>query len=339
MDIDEFLDRELSGLGLQPDKPEKESIELPEFRQDFESSPLFESIRLNLSNGNLDLAEQSYAQLWRIMIQQKLKWNSELYSQLLALGRQFSGALNYSYNDIKKKSDRISMLISEARNALKEGKKELPFKIYSEVEGISSSIPDVFFEEKNLVQGQVMDFYRELKNTTDNELVKRVYALVQEISSLLEKTGSLISMNDTANAIASYSKCIELYNQVPEGFLRHKNSIGIRILGIYKSLSISSEISSLQKQLVNGMREPNMPASASGSAQESSASNYTNAQKSFQFRQQGAAMAQDAKKERAKKNIEKGFYNEASKDIEEAIRLEPNDAEAKALRAKIKTMQ
>jgi len=207
------------------------------------------------------------------------------------------------------------------------------------VERISSSIPNIFFEEKNLVQEHVMEFYRELKNTTDNGLVKRVYALVQEISSLVEKISSLIRINDTANAIASYNKCIELYNQVPEGFLKHKNHIGIMILDIYKSLSISSEISSLQKQLVNGMREPNMPASAPGPVQESYASNYTHDQKAFQFRQQAMAAAPNAKKERAKKNIEKGFYNEASKDIEEALQLEPNDAEAKALRAKIKTMQ
>ena len=50
-------------------------------------------------------------------------------------------------------------------------------------------------------------------------------------------------------------------------------------------------------------------------------------------------MTAGAKKERAKKNIEKGFYNEASKDIQEALHLDPNDAEAKALHAKIKTLQ
>ena len=50
-------------------------------------------------------------------------------------------------------------------------------------------------------------------------------------------------------------------------------------------------------------------------------------------------MLLSAKKERAKNNIEKGFYNEASKDIQEALQLEPDDAEAKAINAKIKTLQ
>ena len=45
------------------------------------------------------------------------------------------------------------------------------------------------------------------------------------------------------------------------------------------------------------------------------------------------------KKERAKRNIEKGFYSEASRDIEEALKIEPKDAEAKAINAKIKTLE
>jgi Tfp pilus assembly protein PilF len=47
----------------------------------------------------------------------------------------------------------------------------------------------------------------------------------------------------------------------------------------------------------------------------------------------------NAQKERAKRNIEKGFYNEASKDIQEALKIDSSDAEAKALHAKIKTLQ
>ena len=45
------------------------------------------------------------------------------------------------------------------------------------------------------------------------------------------------------------------------------------------------------------------------------------------------------KMERAKRNIKKGFYNEAWKDTEEAMQIDPNDVESKALRAKIKTLQ
>ena len=63
MDIDEFLDRELSDVDLQTDKTEKESFDLPEFKEQIEPSPLFDNIKANLNRGNLEQAEQSYVQL------------------------------------------------------------------------------------------------------------------------------------------------------------------------------------------------------------------------------------------------------------------------------------
>src|SRR3989338_4242093 len=173
MDIDEFLDRELSDLGLQTDSAEKPEI-LPEF-QESESS-LMGSIRDNLGKGNIEQAEQAYLQLWHILSQQKLKWNKELYGQLAILSRQFSGVLSQSYSDAKRKSDHIMELISRAKVALQQGRKEAPFKLYSEIQEIFSSIPNAFFEEKKAIESQVSDFYKELKSTTDNELLKRVYA-------------------------------------------------------------------------------------------------------------------------------------------------------------------
>jgi tetratricopeptide (TPR) repeat protein len=253
-----------------------------------------------------------------VLSQQKLKWNNEIYDQLTALGRQFSGILSQSYADAKRKSEHISELIGRAKAALQQGRKEAPFKLYSEIQEIFNSIPNAFFEEKRLVEAQVSDFYKELKSTTDYELLKRVSGLITEISQLIDRINIAIRAKDMINATVNYNKCIEFYNQIPEGFLRHKNLLGMRLLDMYRSLSIYNEISSLQRQLV---QQPQFQQ-----AQVPQIQNQT-------------PMTAGAKKERAKKNIEKGFYNEASKDIQEALHLDPNDAEAKALHAKIKTLQ
>ncbi len=323
MDIDEFLDRELSELNLSTDRAEKHETSAA-FGEDFEPSPLFENIQSNLGKGDIGLAEQSYIQLWHMLLQQKLKWNKELYGQLSALSRQFSSVLNQSYNEVKRKAEHVYELINRARASLREGKKEMPFKIYSEIQDTFNSIPDVFFEEKKIVEEQITAFYRELKNITDNELVKRVSVLVQETNQLIDRINQAIRVNDMISAIVGYNKCIELYNQIPEGFLRHKNSIGMRLLEIYKSLSIYTEISSLQQQLQElpqqkqqlGAFERNQPMDAASKS-----------------------MLLNTKKESAKKNIEKGFYNEAHRNIQEALQLEPNDTESKAIYAKIKTLQ
>ena len=270
MDIDEFLDRELSDLDLPTGKAQGQDIRpiTFQFNESSDTSSLFDHIKSSLSAKNLDEAERSYLQLWHILVQQKLKWDKSLYEQLSVLNRQFQSALVQSSEETKKKAQQVYELISRAKASIKEGRKEEPYKIYAQVQEISNSIPNVFFEEKRMIQEQVMEYYRELKNTTDNELLKRVFALLQEIYGLIEKINAAMKSNDIINAIVHYNKCIELFNQVPEGFLRHKNSAGMRLLDIYKSLSIYSEISNLHKQLINSSYQRQQPQAPQGQKQQ-----------------------------------------------------------------------
>src|SRR3989344_921931 len=155
MDIEEFLDRELSGLGLEAGKAETSRTNLEQQPgESFESSPLFDSARSNLGKGDLETAEQSYSQLWGVLTQQKLEWSRELYGQLAMLAREFSGILAQAYNEVRRKASQIYELIGKGRAAMKEGKREVPFKIYAQLEEINNSIPNVFFEEKKAIQEQ-----------------------------------------------------------------------------------------------------------------------------------------------------------------------------------------
>lgn len=329
MDIDEFLDRELSDLGITNKNESPSSIEVSEFKEDFKPSPSFDAIKSNLSKGNLKEAQQPYEQLWHMLLLQKLKWNKEIYGQLSVLSKLFLSALNDSFNEAKRNANHVYELINRARASLREGKNQLAFKLYAEIKEVSDSVPNVFFEEKKIIEERVMDFYKELMITTDNELINRVSALIQEIYQLIEKIELSIRANDLTNAITNYNKCIELFNQVPEGFLRYKNSAGMRLLDIYKTLSIYTEMMSLQKEFGQGISQPQ---------QRSKQANAT-AQTAANMNEPTKSMMLSAKKEHAKKNIEHGFYNEAYRDIQEAFQIDPNDAEAKAIHAKIKTLQ
>ncbi|MBI2646866.1 hypothetical protein HYW99_00125 [Candidatus Woesearchaeota archaeon] len=231
-------------------RTDKEKIDFELLGQEeIDKGTLFDDIRANLAKGNLEEAEEAYIQLWNIFLKQKLKWDKSLYEQLANLSKQFSFVISHSHEDVKTKVNQIYELMNKARTALKEGKKDLPFKLYSEIQKISQSIPSIFFDEKRIIQEQITDFYKELKSTIDKELMNRVSALIQELNRLIDKINNLISSNDMQSASLNYNKCIELYQQIPEGFLRYKNPLGIRILEIYKSLSIYVEISNLQRQL------------------------------------------------------------------------------------------
>src|SRR3989344_4348462 len=253
MDIDEFLDRELADLGRDGSyssaQPDMQPAQQQEMQQEYDSSTIIKGIRSNLGRGNLEEAEQAYVQLWRVLMQQKIKWNKGIYEQIFALSRQFLATLEQAFSETKSKSGQISELIGRARNALQDKKKDMAIRIYGQIQEINNSIPNVFFEEKKILKDRIEEFYKELSNVTENELIQKVSELVQQISQIMEKISASINSNDIAAAAADYSKCIELYNQVPEGFLRQKNPLGVRLLEIYKSLSISSEMFELQKQL------------------------------------------------------------------------------------------
>lgn len=357
MDIDEFLDRELADLGVGSPAAEEKEEEAPQIKDGSGQSPLVESASISLAKGNLEPAEKSYMQLWRLLAQQKLKWSKEVYEQLFALGMHFSSTLNRAYGEVKRKRDRISELIGRGRGSLKEGKKDLPLKIYAEIQEINNSIPNVFFEEKRAINEQVISFYRELTSSTDIDLIKKVSSQMQQINHLVDLINDSIRANDIASATANYLKCIEMYNQVPEGFLISKNSAGMKLLGIYKTISIYSEISELQKQLgspavtlqqvsvkVSAPKEiPKYAARAPPPKQIYYARKPKTPPKPAAVRVSPTIPPKNSlsneKRESAKRNIKKGFYNEAWKDIEEALQLDPSDVEAKALRAKIKTLQ
>ena len=366
MDIDEFLDRELADLGHDGSYSSAQSNMQPaqqpgvqQAPQADDSSPLLESIKSSLGKGNLEEAEQAYIQLWRVLMQQKIKWNRGIYEQIFMLSRQFLATLDQAFNETKSKSGQISELIGRGRNALHDKKKDMAIRIYGQIQEINNSIPNVFFEEKKILKDQIEDFYKDLSNVTENELIQKVSELVQQISQIMEKISASINSNDIAAASADYNKCIELYNQMPEGFLRQKNPLGVRLLEIYKSLSISSEMFELQKQL--GSR-PIIPRETprNYSASHQSSSHFSRERRYSSTDRQGFPPAAPQRKspeetgkpetlsrpgllkrkrEMAKKNIKKGFYNAAWKNIEDALEIDSKDAEAITLKAKIKTLQ
>lgn len=353
MDIDEFLDRELADLGLSSEADKLSGAEVP--LKIPEAGDSGYSIKADLTKANLEQAEHSYHQLWTTLKQQKLKWDKDMYEELYILSRKFLGMLQEAHSELKNKSNRIYELIGRARNFIKEGKKDASLKAYAEMQEIVSTIPSVFFQEKRMLQEQTNDLYKEIALATDAELVRRVSAIMQEINQYIERIDGLIVLNDLENASSYYYKSIELYTQIPEGFLMAKNPLGMRLLDIYRSLSVSAEISNLKRLLSQQQpRRISMAQQQTGQHILQQPARKQGPEKMINERLQVSqpklekvnpkplpekTTLLNKKRELAKKNIKRGFYNEAWRNIEEALQLEPNDVESKALRAKIKTLQ
>lgn len=361
MDIDEFLDRELSELDFEGESSEKEPSK----------AEILTDIKESLGKGDLDQAEQSYIQLWQALMQQKLKWNSQIYEQLLSVSKQLSVTLSQAHQETIRKISHVRDLLSRAKSMTKEGKKDMPLKLYAQMQETLNSIPNIFFEEKKELQQEIMNFYRELSSTMDTDLIKKASANLQQISQAIESINEGIRTGNLDKASSDYLKCIDTFNQIPEGFLQGKHQAGMKLLDIYKTISIHSEIYSLQKQI--GVQPSIMAPISSIPQRPTQPVVQLKAIKKPVFRTQTAIIRERylpsreryapkpkpqakpkaiqkselpakermlAKKiESVKKNIKKGFYNEAWKEVEEALSIDPRSIESKVLAAKIKTLQ
>ena len=344
MDIEDFLEKEVSDLGVSTDKTTLESND--EFlgaKDDFEQLSLFDRARKSLAKGDLVSTEQMYNQMWIAILEQKFKWNKQLYDQIGMLNRLLMTSISSTSMEMKKKMENLNLLLIKARNTLKEGKIEAAFKITPQIQEIFNSIPGVFFEEKRAMQEQINDFNRELRMVTDGQLIRKVASSLQEIFELINKVAVAINSNSMQEAMFSYNKCVELFKQIPEGFVKHKNIAALRLLDIYKAVSIYNEILDLERQL----GQPPIMSRQVQQAMQNTSRQQEAVKTSVSLREpirqktdyEGKEALLKAKNESAKIKIQKGMYDEASKDIEEVIKMNPSDAEAMALRAKIKTLQ
>lgn len=358
MEIDEFLDRELSDLGQEKSVPEESEME----QKVSSGAEALGGIKAVLGKGYIDNAEQPYMQLWQELIQQKLKWNSQIYGQLLSLSKGFSQTLGRVHDEAKRKINQVSDFLARARSMLKEGRKDMALKLYAQMQEIIVSIPNIFFEEKRALQQEIMNFYNELNAAIDGDLIKNVSGQLQQISQMIDSINESMRAGNFDRASFDYLKCVGMYGQIPEGFLQSKNAAGLKLLEIYKTLSIQTEISSLQKQL--GAQPMPRPMTAAAMQPMPSVQQTTikrpilrtaamaareRAMHKTKIQQRPKAMQKREvpEKERmlrkmienAKNNIKKGFYNEAWKEVNEALNLDPKSIESKVLAAKIKTLQ
>jgi len=237
MDVEDFLERELAGLGLET---------IPEIGPLKKAEP-----KPITSKTALDKAEKDYMEFWQKIALHEVKWDKESYDNMINMTRQFSLELNKGSQELKAKKETILSQVGRVRALLKENKKELAMKSFSETQSIADSIPGVFFEEKKVITDAVNELAGEIKQFEDNESMRNAYSSMGQIGQLIEQTMKSIATNDMQNASMLYSSAIQAFVKLPEGFSIHKFRIGAKLLEIYKRISIHNEISQLQRHLQN----------------------------------------------------------------------------------------
>ena len=203
-------------------------------------------------------------------------------------------------------------------------------------------IPEFMLEEKKDLNNEIFVLYEKLHNNIDAKFIKDFKESILEVDNLLNDSSSAIATGDIEKSKAMYGKALERYRALPDGFLQKKIELGSKLLSLYKELSIRTQIYGLQEQLgienfsyANADRLRKLSEMVRNRGSSNSA---VNAPISEQGHVPSKALLNSLiarKLERAKINIEKEIYEDARKNLDAVLKVDPRNTEAKELLSRI----
>jgi tetratricopeptide (TPR) repeat protein len=315
MDIDEFLDKELKKE--KDHKQEKDEV----------------------SSDKKDSVDQFF-ELWNRILKTKFKWDDKLYTDISTTGEKVKRELDNIILAVGRQKKAIKRLIGKALDEIENKNYDTATKIYSEVSDMRKKIPEFMLEEKKELSGEIFSLYAKLHNNIDAKFVKDFKISLLEIEKLIEGSNSAMESGDLEKSKVIYVKALEGYKALPKGFLQKKIDLGSNLLGLYKELSIRTQIYELQDQLSSGsfsyasadrlrklseiVKSKNLPTARATISSQGHIPSKTLLSSLI-----------SRKLERARINLEKGSYDEARKNLQAVLNVDPRNSEAKELLNKI----
>jgi tetratricopeptide (TPR) repeat protein len=328
MDIDEFLDKEI--------KARKEEVE---------EKPI-----ANQDTKEEKDAIEHYFELWSKISETKFKWDSNLYEELDKEGNKVKEKLSRLSQAMERKKNAIKRLIGKALNELENKNYGAATKLYSEISDMRKSFPDFLLEQKKELNREILLLYEKLHDQIDSKFINDLKDSIAKIDALITDSYSSFDSGDVDKAKVFYEKALGLYKDLPNGFLSRKIELGIRLLALYKDLSIHTEIKTLQQQLVKKSirgygytKSYEKLESLSGMMKnrnlwkaELSPFSGSAGRKTHTIHEKTLLPRLIARKlDRARINLKKGTYFEARKNLESVLSVDPENEEAKQMLSEI----
>jgi len=312
MEIDEFLDRE-----LQVEK-----------KEDVEKKP----DHIEISKERTDDVEH-YFKLWEKVSEAKFEWDHNIYSELDKAGVRVKDNLDKSMIIVEGEKTAIKRLIGRAIKELKHDNYNTATELYSEISDIRNKFPNFLLEEKKEINKDIFHLYEKLHNQIDLKFINDFKESIETINNFIRDAFSHLHF-DIDKSKNFYGKALEIYKDLPNGFMSQKLELGKQLLTLYKDLSVQTQIENLQKQLSKGSsykyvshddRLKRLSQIIKKDHIERAPTTPEKQSKTLLHR------LIERKLDRAKVNLEKGLYLEAKKNIDAILKVDPDNLEAKEL--------
>ncbi|MCH8329611.1 MAG: hypothetical protein IIB81_04435, partial [Nanoarchaeota archaeon] len=321
MDIDEFLDKEIQA----------------EKKEDTEEKP----VAIEVTKEEKDTIKH-YFELWSKISEEKFKWDKELYTELDKSAKKVRERLDKLLPTIGREKDIIKQLIGKALKELEIGKYESATRLYSEISDMRNSLPDFLLEEKKELNKEIFQLYEKLHDQIDSKFINDFKDSIARVHNLVRNSFDSFGNGDIEKAKNLYEKALDIYNNLPNGFLSQKIEISNQLIRLYKDLSLQIQIKSLQKQLSKKpylnykgddelgeleevIKERNLErAKISEKYAKVSSLFATSPEEMHILKNRTLLQGLIARKlNRAKVNLKRGLYLEAKKNIDAVLKINP----------------
>lgn len=363
IDIDEFLNREIELL-----KKEKEGFEPKRYTIENEINILLDVIKDSIDKKEFSKLEKLYWEVQDKLAKVHIDKRMELYNRLIEINNHIISRLGKLSSEADDKSRLIEKLLLKIEDLLKKNDNDSASKLYEEAEDVYNEFPEEFPEKKKLVMEKMLDVYRRLNAKIGNDAENRFKNISDRLIQLLHDANLHIKDKDIKFAEKAYSECFNLYNKLPDGFLIEKTRLHNELLKLNEEIEFIKDIVVLQNNLTSlgksssftdeiikipKLQEKRIDVKTKALDKKNNKqkeikhaiefkpninikninnADINNAKIDLPLRD----FLINSKKERAKYEIEKGFFRLAENDLNSILILNPNDDEAKSLLSSLK---
>jgi len=144
----------------------------------------------------------------------------------------------------------IRTLINRGNALVEKNSLDMATEVYKDVKKLYDDLPDQLDERKVATQQAVLRFFLFLKNKMNAQSLMAFKKISYQIKTLVNNGKIALRNRNIKQAKVNYDNASLLYKKLPDGFLQQKAILYKGILKVYNEISLSAEISYLQRELM-----------------------------------------------------------------------------------------
>lgn len=192
---------------------------------------------------------QKVREIFATLPQGFLPEKTDLQNRILDVYRQILyNKTNAKTQEVTQKSKQIDDLLKTIPNFVAKNDIGSANRVYEQVEQIYKSLPEGFLIQKSELQNKILKMSEEIAKRLDALSSKDFDIKYKRIEKMMKGVQDYIKKKDFDLAFAEYEEVVNIYNQLPPGFLRRKTELREKILSSYKNIMRGTDVMLLDKR-------------------------------------------------------------------------------------------